>query len=1566
MTATIDKRVVEMAFENAGFEKNVGTSLGTIDKLKQSLNFKGVGDSLAGITTAAKNVSLSSIAEGVNSISNRFSAMGIVALTTIMNITNSAINAGKRIASALTVEPIKAGLDEYETKLNSIQTILANTQSEGTNLKQVTDALNTLNEYSDKTIYNFQQMTRNVGTFTAAGVKLDVSVAAIKGIANLAAISGSNAEQASTAMYQLSQALSTGTVKLMDWNSVVNAGMGGQVFQDAIKETARIHGVAIDQIIKDQGSFRDSLQEGWFTSEILTETLQKFTGDLNADQLRTMGYTQDQIESIIKMGQTASDAATKVKTFSQLFTTLKEAAQSGWAQTWELIIGNFDQAKEFFTEANNILGGMIGKAADVRNALIQGWADLGGRDALIDGLRQALTGVLALLKPIQEAFREVFPPITSQQLATLTEGFRDLMQRLTILPEAADKLKRIFKGVFAAIDIGIMVIKAIGNAIFGLSGDIAPVVGNLTDFLARIGDMIVKFRDGLKSTDAINKAFSNIGTILSPIIQVVKDFFSSFSTGMSKFKGIKLDGLEDFMEKLKIKFEPLRQLATLTGKFLGMIGLLLSKLAPIALKLGDIVAKGVSAFIDRITTALENFEPEKIFDIINGGLLAGILLAIRKFISKGSSMFSGVSDVLDSVKGSLEAWQASIKSDILLKIAAALGIMTLSIIALSMIDSNKLTTALTAMTIMFAQLGLSLGAFQKISSSINPIQMTTMATGLLAISAAMLVMSLAVSKLGKLSSNQLIKGMLSITILIGVIKIAANTLSKSTGQMIIGASALIVFSFAIRSLISAVSKLGDLDTGALAKGLIGVGVLMAELALFLKTTDLSGMGLIKSVGILVLAGAVNLLAIAVAKLAEIPTEGIIKGLVGMGLIFTELALFTSLTAGGAGLILTAAGMVVISGAMLIFAKVMEKFGNLSWDQIAKGLTSLALSLTLIGAAAYLIPPTLIFQAAGLVVMAEALVILAKAFEKMGGMTWDEIARGVTVLASSILILSVGLTAMSGTLMGSAALFLAAAALSVLAPALKTIGAMSLAEIGTGLLALAGVFVVLGVAGAVLTPVVPTLLGLAGAMLLLGVAVAGIGAGVLLFSAGLSALAVSGAAGAAALVVVVTSIIGLIPMLVKTLGRALLALIEVLVAGAPTLLEGVVTLLNILLDGLMQVVPKVVIVVTTLITTLLTALSEKMPVLVQAGYDIILAFLDGIYNNIEDLVIAAVGIAKTFIVTLGQELPVLIDASWKFIISWIDGLTEAVEENMPKLIESVQRLGLEVIKGMIKGLISGDNILRTGIREIGQILIDEFKKRLGIASPSTVFMALALDIIKGLANGLKNNINLVISETINVGTKMVENFKQNVDHMYEIGKDFVLGLARGIGDFIGEAINAAAELAQAVLSTVSSIFDINSPSRKMFDMGGLIDEGLADGISAFARKVTASTKNLGKDALTGFNNIISKISDSVNSNMDVSPTIRPVVDLSNIEASGSQIDSLLGQKKLNLSVATIKAASVSVGSQRTAETKDAAQQAGKSPSVQFTQNNYSPKALSRIEIYRQTRNQLTQVKELVGV
>ena len=435
MSTTIDERVVEMRFDNKHFESNVATSMSTLEKLKQKLNLSGASKGLEDINAASKKVNMSGLGSSVEAVSAKFSAMQVIGVTALANITNQAVNAGKRMAAALTIDPIKTGFQEYETQINAVQTILANTSSKGTTINDVTAALDELNKYADLTIYNFTEMTRNIGTFTAAGIDLDTSVSAIQGIANLAAVSGSTSQQASTAMYQLSQALATGTVKLMDWNSVVNAGMGGEVFQNALKETSRLLGTGADAAIEASGSFRESLSDGWLTAEVLTETLKKFTTsganeyvaeytglsveaveaalknaeaqygeaeaiDKAAEALANKsGKNKDEIKSVLQMAQTATDAATKVKTFSQLWDVMKEAAQSGWAKTWQIIIGDFEEAKNLLTPLSDFFTNIINKMSDWRNDLLE--------SALGKGFTNLAEKINGVLKPASKAAKTI-------------------------------------------------------------------------------------------------------------------------------------------------------------------------------------------------------------------------------------------------------------------------------------------------------------------------------------------------------------------------------------------------------------------------------------------------------------------------------------------------------------------------------------------------------------------------------------------------------------------------------------------------------------------------------------------------------------------------------------------------------------------------------------------------------------------------------------------------------------------------------------------------------------------------------------------------------------------------------------------------------------------------------------------------------------------------------------------------------------------------------------------------------------------------------------------------------
>ena len=376
MSKTIDEKVVEMRFDNSNFESNVKTSMSTLDKLKQKLNFSGASKGLSELDSSVKKLNFSGLGNAINTVQAKFSAMSVVGVTALSNITSAAMAAGANMVKALTIEPVMTGFEEYETQIGAIQTILSNTRSKGTTLDDVNAALDELNHYADLTIYNFTEMTKNIGTFTAAGVDLDKAVTSIKGIANLGAISGSTSVQVSTAMYQLSQALAAGRVSLMDWNSVVNAGMGGEVFQEALKRTAEHMGTDVDAIIEKYGSFRESLTRGeWLTADVLTETLTQLSGAYSEADLLAQGYTESQAKEITALANDAVSAATDVKTFSQLWQTTKEAVQSGWTNTWELIVGDFGEAKEFLSGFSATINDMVNQSANARNELLSGALD---------------------------------------------------------------------------------------------------------------------------------------------------------------------------------------------------------------------------------------------------------------------------------------------------------------------------------------------------------------------------------------------------------------------------------------------------------------------------------------------------------------------------------------------------------------------------------------------------------------------------------------------------------------------------------------------------------------------------------------------------------------------------------------------------------------------------------------------------------------------------------------------------------------------------------------------------------------------------------------------------------------------------------------------------------------------------------------------------------------------------------------------------------------------------------------------------------------------------------------
>lgn len=1264
MSTTVDERVVEMRFDNKQFEQNIQTSLSSLDKLKKSLNLEGAAKGLETVNDAANKCSgnMSPLSNAVETVRVRFSALEVMAITALQNITNSALAAGKNLVSAFTIDPIKTGFEEYETQINAVQTILANTSSKGTTLDQVNNALDELNHYADMTIYNFTEMTRNIGTFTAAGVDLDTSVAAIKGIANLAAVSGSNSQQASTAMYQLSQALAAGTVKLQDWNSVVNAGMGGQVFQDALKETAKVHGIAIDEMIKDEGSFRETLSKGWLTSDILTETLAKFTGDLNEDQLRTMGYTDDQIKSIMEMGKTANDAATKVKTFTQLFDTLKEAAQSGWTQSWEIIVGDFEEAKELLTEVSDTFSAVINASADARNKMLQDWKDLGGRTMMIEAVKNVFEGLVSVAKPVREAFNEIFPPMTGKQLAEITERIRDLTAKFKMGEESSKNLKNTFKGVFAVLDIVGQAFKAVAGGVGELIGLFLPAGNGVLSLTGSFGEYLVKLDETVKKTDIFGKAVSTVVDIVKTVITFVKTAGEKVKE-FGKAAGEKFDfpGFELFHSFLERVHDRMAQIGDGAGKMKSgvivafeMMGEALEKCKFLkvmealwtAVKvIAGGIADAVGTMMGTLAEKLGNADFSGVLDILNSIAVGGIALSVSKFLKSVTEpleglngVLEGVTGILDGVRGCFEAYQTNLKAGTLLKIGAAIALLAGSIVAISLIDSDKLSASLGAITVLFANLLGAMAIFNKISSDTGKVSKAC--TAMIAMSVAVSILAGALKKVSDLDWGELARGLVGIAGLTTIVVASSKAMASSQKQVMKGATSLIIFGAAIKILASACEDLSKLQWDELGRGLTGVGVLFAEIAVFLRVAKFNGKMISTATGIVILSAAMKVLASACKDFGQMEWSEIGKGLAGIGGLLAELAVFTNLAGNAKHVMSTGVALIAIGAAMKIFASAVKDFGQLQWDEIGRGLTAMGGALAEVAIAVNLMPKNMIGIGTGLVIVGGALEIIANCMSKFGGMQWEEIGRGLTIMGGALAELAISLNFMKGTIGGSAALLVASGALAVLAPVLSILGALSWEAIAKGLISIAGAFTIIGVAGAVLTPLVPTILALSGAFALIGVGVLTIGAGLLAAGTGLSALAIgftalatAGAAGAtaivAALTVIVTGIASLIPAVLTKVGEGLVAICKVIAAGAPAIGEAVKAVVLTLIDVLVSCVPQLADGALRLVVGVLAALVTYTPQIVDLAFNFLIGILEGIASNLPSLIKAGIDVLVAF-------------------------------------------------------------------------------------------------------------------------------------------------------------------------------------------------------------------------------------------------------------------------------------------------------------------------------------------------
>ena len=1247
MSKTIDEKVVEMRFDNSQFERNVATSMSTIDKLKRSLKFDGISKGIEDISDSANRIDFSGFSNAIDSVQMKFSALEVMAVTALANITNSAVNAGLKLAKSLTIDPISTGWSKYNTKNQSVATMVA----QGYDIETVNSQLERLNWFTDETSYDFTQMVANIAKFTATGKDLDESVTAMEGIANWAALSGQNANTASHAMYQLSQAMGAGVMRLEDYKSIQNVSMDTDEFRQKALDAA----VALGTLKKNaddtytslvgkannftKSQFATSLTQGaWFTSDVMMSVFQDYSKAVDQiyDYATEKGITASQAikeldGQIDAFSLKGFKAAQEARTFEDAINSARDAVSSGWLNTFELIFGNAERATSTWTDLAEMMFDIFAEPGNTRNELLSQWSELGGQAALIESLMGIVGQLKDMLDILGEAWSNVFPPMTAERLVEITKNFRDFVQSISdFIQKHRDNLVSTFQGLFSVLRIIKDALKGVWTVVQSIIDNSGSLVPTLLEFTGSLGEMVTSLSKSIEE----GNIFVTIGEKIGGVLKWLTGLFSGASPHIKNIFSVIGQGAA-FVSKV---------LSKLFSNIKGDMPKLINSLS----------LASISVFLGKALSGIK--KPLQIFSDIKGSIVG----------------------VLDGVRDALSSWKTSIDAKSLLTISISIGILAGSLMLISSIESDKLMKSVVAIGALMTELGLFLKLFSGFGGGLK-----------------------------------------------GLGSIAVAMVGISTSVLILA------------SAMKTLSKIPEDDIGRSIAALVGV------------------------------------MAILTATARAFPQ----KKMLGVGLAMVNVAV----------------AVVILAGAMKIFQ-------TLQWEDIAKGIVAIGGSIGVLALFLTAMNDN-IKGAFALTIAAGALITLSLALKIFQTLQWEDIAKGIVAIGGSLGVLALFLTAMNNNIKGAFALTIVAGSLIVLGTALKILSSIPFTSMLVALGALAGTFLVLGLAGAILTPVIPTILGLAGALALVGVAILAFGAGLALTGAGLTAIA----AGLTALALASTASV-----------NALITVVSAIVTGIiQAILDGITSL--VLTIG--ETLPLIVTTILDLITSILTAIDENGPMIFEKVLSIITGLLEAIANNIQPIVEAGIEIVLGLIRGISEKMDDIAQAGFDLLISFIDGLSKAIDENFTDLLNSVLNLITTIIDSVVEFLTGG---------------------------AVTDFCA--------------------------------------------SGKAVIEGFIKGMGDMIDAVVQKAKDIAKAAVRTVKGWLGINSPSKVFRKIGVYTGEGLALGLEDSENSIANSAIGVGKTAKTAMEKAINGMSDVING-IDTQPTIRPILDLSDIESGATRIDKL---------------------------------------------------------------------------
>jgi len=1506
MSPVIDQRVVEMGFDNARFEKNVHTSISTLDKLKAALNLDGATKGISNVESAFNKLNLGNVSSAVDKIADRFSAMGIVGMRVLENLTDKAMELGKRLMDFAVMEPMSAGWTKYADKTTAVQTIMAATQDTweesarslgfvGDQMEFVNSQMDKLNWFTDETSYNFVDMVSNIGKFTSNQIPLEQAVTAMQGIANWAAVSGQNASSASRAMYNLAQAIGVGSVKLMDWRSIENANMATAEFKQKVLEVAVAQGQlkevseGVYQTMKGTEvnikNFSQSLSEGWFTSDVLISTLDQYgavtdalykfseasgltateilelveankAGKLSEEELakvsETTGMSLEDLKTGISVlsseaaefGIKVFKAAQEAKTFQDAIDATKDAASTTWMKIYENIFGDYEKARHIWTGFANFLYdelvGPLERLVDISEML----GNLNAVERLASSFMDVLTyirgdgeEVLGILGNIRAGFEEIFEPLDDTEIYAMLGGaisaIREFSMGLEVTSEQAERLQSIGRLLGNALEY-------VMNSMKNLWSATEPLRDAIGDIGSKVQTIIDRFLQLHSSFDTSGVS----GSVLASVCQTLADVLGTLSDH--------LDSPTVAVEKLVTAFHGLQNILSFIGNTFTNLFSAMKPIGDALINVGAAIAElvvdvfGLASNMDTAGASSEAFSSicQGLADFIN--LLAD---AIRKVdIDSLKEKFSSLSSIIQSVDGFLKGFVDGLKN-FAETIKGAVG------------------TAVDWVKDKFATLKESFDFGKMFKGGLGVGVLTLIATK---IASAVKFIKEPLESLADLKKK--VGGVLD------GIKSALSTFQKS-----IKVDSIKKIATAILMLAGALLILGFVDYD---NAIIGVGIIGTALAALLMNLEAIGkmdMGSLPKMAGVLLALAAALLLVAVAMgvmagaLAAFALVAKMKSAwTGFALMISTLAATVLILAGAAHylegmageVLAVAASLAIVAAAMLLLAAALAAF-----TLVAK------MDGALLGFAAML---------GTIAVALGGLIVAVKVLKEQTPMMLAA-AGALLIAAAAIMVMAVSLGALMAVikLVGETAALEALISLGALL-VVVTAALLLLANAGPMVLAGAGSLLVAAAALLVLAAAV----GVAAvAMLILGPALASFGAGIKAFVVDIGQ-AISG---------FFTSIGEMLPTLGNGIKELVVSIGEGIGETVAALGSGIGEAVSALGTGIGEAVAALGTGVGESIAAIGTGIADAISALVASIGEGIGQGLSAISTGLSDI--------STGISDFGESVRGLSGISWAATALGIAELAGALKKlnkkdlagNLDGLASSFQTM----ITTITTSLGDASSQTQSGGQQLIQSMIDGMNSKDGEVQTSvTALMTTGKNAIEATYGDWQNDGSQLIivviagmqsqsgalasagTEISNTGSSAVMSTQGTWEYA---GQMLGQGLANGLWSMLGEVQSAASALANAAAEGVESTAQINSPSKVATWEGEQYGEGMVVGI----KNKIGDVKNTTSLMLSGLNKTLTSARGRISRALETgfTPTIRPVLDLSNVSSYAGSIPDL---------------------------------------------------------------------------